>query len=137
MRAVLDVNVLISALLSKHGAPGRLVAAWLDGVFEIVVSEALLQELDRAFRYPKLRKLIAEEQAAAFIALLRAMAVAGLDAANPDRISRDPGDDYLVALARASSSVLVTGDDDLLVLTPGLPIQSPVAFLASLEGSAR
>ena len=137
MRAVLDVNVLISALLSKHGAPGRLVAAWLDGVFEIVVSEALLQELDRAFRYPKLRKLIAEEQAAAFIALLRAMAVAGVDAANPDRISQDPGDDYLVALARASSSVLVTGDDDLLVLAPGLPIQSPVAFLASLEGSAR
>ena len=137
MRAVLDVNVLISALLSKHGAPGRLVAAWLDGGFEIVVSEALLQELDRAFRYPKLRKLIAEEQAAAFIALLRAMAVAGVDASNPDRISRDPGDDYLVALARASSSVLVTGDDDLLVLAPGLPIQSPVAFLASLEGSAR
>lgn len=137
MRAVLDVNVLIPALLSKDGAPGRLVAAWLDGVFEIVVSEALLQELDRAFRYPKLRKLIAEEQAAAFIALLRAMAVAGVDAANPDRISQDPGDDYLVALARASSSVLVTGDDDLLVLAPGLPIQSPVAFLASLEGSVR
>jgi len=136
VRAVLDVNVLISALLSKRGAPGRLVAAWLDGVFEVVVSEALLAELDRALQYPQLRKLIAEEDAIAFLALLRAMALAGLDAARPDPVSRDPGDDYAVALAKATKSVLVAGDDDLLVLAPGLPIQSPAAFLARLGRSA-
>lgn len=136
MRAVLDVNVLISALLSKQGAPGRLVAGWLDGVFEMVVSDALLAELDRAFRYPKERKLISGEDAIAFLALLRAMAVAGLDAARPDPVSRDPGDDYVVALAKATKSVLVTGDDDLLVLGPRLPIQSPAAFLALLGRSA-
>jgi len=133
VRAVLDVNVLISALLSKQGAPGRLLAAWLDGVFELVVSDALLAELDRALRYPSLRNLIAEEEAVGFIELLRAMAVAGIDAARPDPVSRDPGDDYIVALAKQTNSVLVTGDDDLLVLAPGLPIQSPATFLAKVS----
>lgn len=136
MRAVLDANVLISALLSKQGAPGRLMAAWLDGVFELVVSDALLEELDRALQYPKLRNLIAEEDAIAFIGLLRAMAVAGPDAVRPDPVSRDPGDDHVVALAKETKSVLVTGDDDLLVLAPRLPIQSPAAFLARLGRAA-
>jgi len=61
------------------------------------------------------------------------MAVAGIDAARPDPVSRDPGDDYIVALAKQTNSVLVTGDDDLLVLAPGLPIQSPATFLAKVS----
>jgi uncharacterized protein len=133
LRAVLDVNVLVSALLSRAGAPGRLIALWLGGAFELVVSEALLAELERALAYPKLKEHIGREDAADFIELLRSTASMFADAKHPDHVSRDPGDDYLVALATASASILVTGDRDLLVLTPGLPIQPPAAFLALLE----
>ena len=134
MRVVLDVNVLVSALLSRAGAPGRLIALWLEGAFELVVSEALLAELSRALAYPKLREHISSEDAADFIAVLRAAAAMQADADRVDHISRDPGDDYLLALAKASASVLVSGDRDLLVLEPDLPIQEPRAFLEHLQG---
>lgn len=44
-RVVIDSNVLISARLSPRGAPGRLLAAWLAGRFELIVSPALLAEM--------------------------------------------------------------------------------------------
>ena len=132
MRVVLDVNVLVPALLSGSGSPGRLIALWLEGAFELVVSEELLAELSRALAYPKLREHISREDAADFIALLRATASMVADAERPDHISRDRGNDYLVALAKASVSVLVSGDRDLLVLAPELPIHDAGAFLEHL-----
>ena len=132
MRVVLDVNVLVPALLSGSGSPGRLIALWLEGAFELVVSEKLLAELSRALAYPKLRQHISREDAADFIALLRATASMVADAERPDHISRDRGNDYLVALAKASVSVLVSGDRDLLVLAPELPIHDAGAFLEHL-----
>ena len=134
MRAVLDVNVLVSGLLSGAGSPGRLIALWLGGAFELVVSEALLAELERALSYPKLRERIGPEDAVDFLELLRSTASMFADAEHPDAVSGDPGDDYLVALATASASILVTGDSHLLVLASELPIQVPTAFLARLEG---
>jgi uncharacterized protein len=133
LRVVLDINVLVSALLSSAGAPGRLIALWLGGAFELIASEELLAELGHALAYPKLREHISREDAADFIALLRATASTLGDADRPDRISRDPGDDYLVALAKASASVLVSGDRDLLVLAPELPIEAPGTFLERLQ----
>jgi putative PIN family toxin of toxin-antitoxin system len=125
--------VLVSALLSRAGAPGRLIAMWLGGAFELVVSEALLAELERALAYPKLIEYLSREDAAGFVELLRSTASMLADAEPPAQVSRDPGDDYLVALATASASILVSGDRDLLVLAPELPIQTPAAFLALLE----
>ena len=133
MRVVLDVNVLVSALLSGSGAPGRLIALWLEGAFELVVSEELLAELERALAYPTLRKHISREDAADFIAILRAAASMVAGPERPDHISRDPGDDYLLALAKASASVLVSGDRDLLLLAPELPIQDPGTLLEHLH----
>ena len=51
MRAVLDPNILIAALLSPGGAPAQIVSRWLGGEFELVVSEALLSALERALAY--------------------------------------------------------------------------------------
>jgi predicted nucleic acid-binding protein len=58
-------------------------------------------------------------------------ALGSLDPPEPAPISRDPKDDYLIALGRAASAhVLVTGDDDLLDLElPELKIVSPREFL--------
>lgn len=130
-RAVLDPNVLISALLSPSGSPAVLVGRWLAGEFELIVSERLLAELSRAFAYPKLRSRITEEEATAFVDLLSRTATSVTDPPAALRRSRDAGDDYLLALAEAAAAVLVTGDDDLLDLT-GAPVLSPRAFLDTL-----
>ena len=110
-----------------------MIALWLGGAFVLVASEALLAALGRALAYPKLQRHIPREDAADFIELLRSTASMLADPMHPDQVSRDPGDDYIVALATASASILVSGDHDLLVLAPQLPIQSPKAFPARLE----
>ncbi|HEV2032837.1 MAG TPA: putative toxin-antitoxin system toxin component, PIN family [Candidatus Dormibacteraeota bacterium] len=133
MRFVLDVNVLVSALLSKHGAPARLITHWLEGGFELVVSEQLLAELTRTHGYPRLMERIPEEDAAEFLELLRSTTSIVADRSNPPSVSADPGDDYLIALATTSASILVSGDRHLLTLASGLPIHSPAGALTLME----
>ena len=132
MRAVLDPNVLIASLLSRSGAPAQIVSRWLAGELELVVSEVLLAELGRALAYPKIRKRIAEDEAGAFVELLREAVRLAPDPEAPARRSADPGDDYLLALAQAERAVLVTGDQHLLALAGELPIRTPRAFLDAL-----
>ena len=135
MRAVLDPNILIAALLSRSGAPAQIVSSWLAGEFELVASDTLLAELERALAYPKLRSRITAEEATAFVALLRRGARLAADPPNPARRSIDPGDDYLLALARASgAAVLVSGDPHLTGLKgPDPPVLTPRQFLDRLE----
>ena len=130
MRAVLDPNVIISGILSTNGAPARLLKAWREGVFEVVVSEQLLAELARALAYPKLRKLISETDAKALVGWVEAAAVlAGDIEPHPTIRSQDPGDDYLVALAAANRAALVSGDRHLLDLSDRIPVYKPAEFL--------
>lgn len=131
MRAVLDPNVLISALLAPTGVPAALIRSWLDGEFELLVSERLLAEVRRALAYPKLRSHVSGEEAEAFVELLREAGMMARDATSPPRVSRDPGDDYLVALARSNAAVLVSGDQDLLELKDA-PVESPRSFMSKL-----
>jgi putative PIN family toxin of toxin-antitoxin system len=133
VRAVLDPNVLISSIISAAGAPAQILARWRSGEFELVVSELLLEELERALRYPKIRKRLQPQDASALVVLLREHAQVAPD---PRATSRapDPGDDYLVALAATERAVLVSGDQDLLGLADAFPILSPRLFLETLEG---
>lgn len=134
MRAVLDPNVIISALLSPRGTPARILLAWLDGAFELVVSEKLIAELERALAYPKLRARISAEDAAELIELLAQSAADVEDPPDPAPVrSPDPGDDYLVSSAQAASAVLVSGDKHLLGLKGRIPVYAAAEFLAVLE----
>jgi putative PIN family toxin of toxin-antitoxin system len=59
LRAVLDANVIISALIQPKGASGRILASLLQAnSFELIVSPANLGELRRSLSYPKVRKYI-------------------------------------------------------------------------------
>lgn len=133
MRAVLDPNVLIASLLFRTGAPAEIVTRWLAGEFELVVSQSLLGELERALRYPKLRQRIPTAEAHHFLELLEVGSVAAADPPLPPRRSADPGDDYLIALAEATSSLLVSGDRHLLSLSDTFPILAPRAFCDRLD----
>jgi uncharacterized protein len=130
LRAVLDANVLISALLSPRGAPAHLLVAWREGHFELIVSAKLLAELERALAYPKLRKRVPVDDAREFLALLTDQGTMATDPPpHPSLRASDPGDDYLLALAAEQSALLVSGDSHVLALSADLPVQSPSAFL--------
>jgi uncharacterized protein len=133
VRAVLDPNVIISALLSPSGNPARLLRLWQGGEFELIVSASLLEELERALAYPKIRRRLGEKDALAVVQWLDESAtVAGDPDAEPPVRSSDPGDDYLIALAAARRAILVSGDRDLLDLGDEIPVVTPAAFLEQL-----
>ena len=134
MRAVVDVNVLISGVLSASGPSADILRAGRDGRFELIVSEMLLAELQRTLGYPKLRKRIPPEKAAAFADWVRAQGTIVEDPQGASPVSsRDPDDDYLLALAIGRRAYLVTGDQDLLVLGGDLPILTPAQFVSELR----
>lgn len=108
------------------GPPAEIVRRARSGVIEIVVSPHLLSELASVLARRKLRRYVTAEEASEYV---RGLARIGISVADPPRegpITRDPNDDYLVALARTSGAdALVSGDRDLreadvdvLVLTP-------------------
>jgi putative PIN family toxin of toxin-antitoxin system len=132
VRAVLDPNVLIASLLSRKGAPARLASSWLAGAFELVVSESLLEELERARAYPKLRDQVEAGEADEFGALLRNTAVLASDPSAIASRSDDPDDDYLLALAEQERAILVSGDRHLLALADRFPVVTARAFLETI-----
>lgn len=134
MRAVLDPNVLISAILSRAGAPAELLSAWIAGRFDLVVSAKLLDELGRALSYPKIAKRVARADATAYQNLLRARATSAVDPdEEPPVHCTDPNDDYLIAVAHATSSALITGDAALLALARRIPVFTPRDFVSMLQ----
>jgi len=134
VRAVVDVNVLVSAVLSTKGASADILRASRDGQFELITSEMLLTELTRTLEYPRIRKRIPAEKASAYINWLRGHGTLADDpVGSPPVGSRDPDDDYLLALAIDQRAYLVTGDQDLLVLNAHLPILTPAQFASQLR----
>jgi uncharacterized protein len=134
-RVVLDPNVLISARLSPNGTPGRLLTAWIDGQFELVVSPKLLAELAGVLDRPKFRRWLTAEEACEYVGRLRTGAILIDDPSKVTLSTPDPDDDYLVALAqKANADCLVSGDGDLTGLAEPQPsVLTPRAFLESLE----
>lgn len=134
VRAVLDPNVIISALLSPKGSPARVFRAWIGGAYELVASPLLLAELERALGYPKLQKYVTTSEVEDLLGLLRREASLRDDPVeSPPVRSLDPDDDYLIALAVAARAVIVSGDAHLLGIEGGFPIYTPAAFLGVLE----
>ena len=136
--AVLDPGVLVSAVITPHGTCAGLLRAWREGAFELVVSPALLAEFTDVLQRKKFARWVKPAEADEIAAMLAARAHLVDDPAEPERVCRDPGDDYLIALARAAeASVLVSGDGDLLALRIAPPVVSPATFLEALDAAGR
>ena len=50
--AVLDTNVLVSVFPARDTVPAMLIDAWRQGAFQLVISEAILEELAETWRDP-------------------------------------------------------------------------------------
>lgn len=135
LRIVVDPNVLVSAAISAAGPPRQVVVAWVDERFELIVSPVLLDELRDVLGRPKFRRFISLAVAREFVDGLADDAQVVEDPTEREAISRDPDDDYLIALARAAGAdYLVSGDGDLLDLeNPDPPVLTPRQFLDALD----
>ena len=137
-RVLADANVLVSAALSRdpRALSVLVLEAALDGRIELISSPALLGELASVLARPRLRRYLSLEEAERFVADLAGLTDLTADPPLPHpAVCRDPGDDYLVALAHAANAeVLVTGDVDLLSLEePDVPVLTPRELVERLE----
>jgi uncharacterized protein len=134
-RVVLDPNVLISAFISQRGsAPDRIVRAWREGAFELVISPTLIGELSEVLRRPRFARQAADGRAEIYVAAIADDAIRVEDPPSIPRISPDPDDDYLFAIAGAAGAdVIVSGDSHLTELTGTVPpVLTPRQFAERL-----
>ena len=122
IRAVLDANVVASALVNPSGTPGRIVKRLLaESAFESVVSVATLAELRRCVAYPRLRAhiLFTDGALARWIdhfAIVSSV-VEDVPLAHAPVVRADPTDDlYLAVAVTGRAAYVVTGDHHLLAL---------------------
>jgi uncharacterized protein len=113
VRALVDTNVLVSALISRFGSSKQIVDAWHAGTFELITAPAVIAEAARALRYDRVMKRynLSEESVEALLASLWSDASIVGDPVAIEAICADPNDDFLLAICRDSGAdYLVTGD---------------------------
>ncbi len=134
IRAVLDTNVIVSALLFS-GPPSQLVPAWQSGRIRPIVSALILDEYIRVLAYPKFTlssaeiRALLEDELLPFVETVKATSF-------PVPELRDKDDAKFVACAKtAGARWLVSGDDDLLTLrrVASVEIVSVATFLQHLK----
>jgi putative PIN family toxin of toxin-antitoxin system len=141
MRAVVDTSILVRALIKPRGTVGPVLLRLRNGDYTLLYSQPLLEELTDVLNRPRLRYKysLTEEDIHAVVSLilLRGEAVA------PERriaACRDRRDDkFLEVAVTGKADVIVSGDQDLLVLDPfyGIPIVPPGRFLEMLDAEIR
>jgi len=116
IRVVVDPGVFISALIGPaESPPACVVDAWIDDRIEVLVSPELLAELRRVALRPKFRRWFDEARARELVGRIERHATVCVEPPSAAGATRDPADDYLVALARGeAAAMIVSGDRDLL-----------------------
>lgn len=133
IRAVLDANVLVSAVLVPPGVPGRIYTAWREQRFELICSAAILQEVGRVLRYPRIagRHGLSNSQVEAFIEEIREFGDLTAGRLHLSVIQEDLSDNrYLECAVEGHAGCIVTGDRHLLNLGhyEGIEIINPRTF---------
>jgi putative PIN family toxin of toxin-antitoxin system len=114
---VLDTNVWISGIFFRRGVPARILAAWRDDRFEIVVTPDTLAELETKLRQKTIQfradPTLADEWLDYIRTYARQVPPAGVAAG----VCRDPKDDqFLDAAVSGGAQYIVSGDKDLQAL---------------------
>ena len=133
-RYVLDANVLVSAVLSPNSTAYQAYQKALDtGI--LLASNQTLAEYENVMLRSKFDRYISLARRQTFLAELR-VGVELIQIIELITDCRDAKDNiYLDVAVNGSADVLITGDQDLLILHPYrgmLPILSPSDFVKKL-----
>lgn len=136
-KAVLDTNILISAVMTPRDTPAKILQVWREGAFDLVASPSLLVEIKETLSLPKIahRYRLSPEDIRAVMTLLAGGAILVSGAASISAPISDPDDVPVLACAvEGHADYLVTGDGDLLRLRSYQRIQiiRPTDFLRML-----
>lgn len=136
IRAVLDVNVLVSGFPAPAGTPAILIERWLHREYELVLSEHILTGVGRAWTNAYFRTRYSSDESLQSLSLLRDRATIVIPVTTVQGVADDEEDDLVLATGVAGSVThLVTGDRGLLALGTyhDMVILTPRDFLSVLE----
>jgi uncharacterized protein len=118
LQLLLDTNTAISGLIWQ-GFPGKLIDEAVSGRIQLISTDILLDELLEVLQRPKFKKnleqlsVTAEDLFEGYASLVELVEPVDLK----DSVSRDRDDDNVLAAAiGGKADLIVSGDDDLLVL---------------------
>ncbi len=131
MRVFLDSNVVLPGIFFG-GVPGRILSAWSDGRFQLVLSPEILDEYRRAGNALARRSAERGAALAPIQGLIATHAVLIDVPPLPEPVSQDPDDDkFLAAALAAGAAIVVSGDRHLLAVSEwqGIQVLSPRQFI--------
>jgi len=135
MRVVIDTNVIVSAFLSPNGTPARIMERWRLGAFQLLASNPILAEYERALNYERVRVRhgMTALEVAEVVANLRQFAALVEPEEALSIIAEDEADNkFLECAVTGGAEYLVSGDAHLLALKAYREIQilTPAECLA-------
>jgi uncharacterized protein len=135
-RITLDANVLAPGFTSQNSASARLIDLWRSGVFELILSDHVLQELARTLTDPYFATRLPRDDAAAILMLLSSTAPVTELTVDVSGVATHPEDDAVLATALSGqATILCTRDKQLLKLRSyqSVIVLSPGELLARFE----
>lgn len=144
LKAVIDTNILVSAVIVPLGNPNRLLTAWEQGLFTLIAAPQLIHEVDRVLHRARIQRKydVTEDRVQDVIAKLHTTTLQTTPGSQLPLQSRDPKDDMFLAIALGGDAdYLISGDEDLLILNGDpalgkLQIVTVRDFLALLSSSS-
>lgn len=112
-----DANVLASGALRLRddAAPVRLLRAWQDGRLALILSEPLIDEVERTLSKLYFAQRLDQADRDAYVALLRGRATVTPLVVPVVSVATHPEDDMVLATAvSGGATFLITGDHRLL-----------------------
>lgn len=134
---VCDTNVLVSAVLFPHSVPGQAVSH-ARNTGQLLTTPELAAELQAVLMRTKFARYISDELRDEFLATYLAEATFVV-VSERVIVCRDPKDNMVLdAAINGNALCVISGDEDLLVLSPfrGIPIVRPAEYLEQFVESS-
>jgi len=145
IKVVIDTNIWVSALINPFGYPARIRKAFEKGIFQVVVSEPILEELADVLNRPRIREKydVTSGDIEEILTLIEERSEHVLLSGNIE-ICRDKDDNFIIETAiKGKAEYLVSRDDDVkfdkevsdFLLKYGISVTSVDKFLKLIEKS--
>ena len=143
MLVVLDINILISAVITNRGVIRDLFAHWRSGDYDLCLSPEMIEEIVLKLSSPRLSRpydLSAKDVRSVRKLLLQEAQLVNVPQSAHVRVTGDPEDDHVLASAhQGGAHYLVTGDKALLKLRQheGVQIVGARTFRSSVRAQVK
>jgi putative PIN family toxin of toxin-antitoxin system len=136
IRVVFDANILVSGFPAWRGTLAEMMRRWRNQEFEVILSEPILDEVERAWAKPYWRAQLPPDRVSLYMGAIQRRATMVTITAAIARIASHAEDDLVLATAiSGGASHVVTGDRRLRAVGQheGITMLTPREFVELLQ----